>query len=259
MFAGQYSQGMLGKIFRTLFGLWAAIIFAVSLLISGIFYFLIFSIAPDKKAPHLAHRNISRIWANFLFLCFGIRLKLKNTELLKTDQVYVFAANHKSMLDIPAYALSCNHTFKFLAKAELMKIPVLGYIIRQLYISVDRKDKTARAKSMENMHRALQQGISIFICPEGTRNKTENLLLPFHDGAFRLAISAQVPLAVLTILNSGELLSPNKALELRPGIIECVWSQPIETKGMTEDDIPLLKQMVIEMMELILKDEKAKK
>ncbi len=240
---------MIVRIFRAALGIWAVIVFSITLLTSGLLYFIIFSSTSKQKAPHIAHRIVSRAWARILFITFGIRLKVKNKILLDKNTVYVFAANHRSMLDIPAYALACNHTFRFLAKAELMKIPVLGYIIRQLYISVERKNKSARSRSMENMHRSLQQGISVFICPEGTRNKTENLLLSFHDGAFRLAISAQVPLAVLTILNSGKLLSPNRPIELKPGTIECVWSTPIDTKGMTENDIPQLKELVIKLME----------
>lgn len=240
---------MILRFFKSIFGLWAVIIFTISLIVSGLLYFFIFTFIANERAPHLAHLLVSRTWARFLFISFGIRLKVKNENLLDPHKTYVFAANHRSMLDIPAYALSCHHTFRFLAKAELMKIPMLGYIIRKLYISVDRKNKDARAKSMENMNRSLRDGISVFICPEGTRNKTEEHLLNFHDGAFRLAISAQVPLAALTILNSGKLLSPNRPIELSPGTLECIWSTPIETTGMTEIDIPSLKQKTIDNME----------
>ncbi len=240
---------MLLKFSRSLFGLWAALIFSISMILAGVFYFVIFSTCSSGKAPHIAHGKVSRIWAGFLLFCYGIRLHIKNENVLERNTTYVFVANHRSMLDIPAYALACHHTFRFLAKAELMKIPVLGYIIRKLYISVDRKNKEARVKSMENMNRSIRDGISVFICPEGTRNKTNDPLLSFHDGAFRLAISAQVPLAVLTILHSGKLLSPNQPLEMRPGTIDCVWAPVIETKGLTEKDIPMLKQQVIDIME----------
>ncbi|MBP6333899.1 MAG: 1-acyl-sn-glycerol-3-phosphate acyltransferase [Bacteroidia bacterium] len=240
---------MIWRILRFIFGLWAVLVFASSLLISGVLYFIIFSFAKEAKAHNIAHQMVSRNWARFLFILFGIRTKIRNVEVLDKSKVYVFAANHRSLLDIPAYAIACPHSFRFLAKAELMKIPVLGYIIRRLYISVERKSKAARVKSMENMNRSIRDGISVFICPEGTRNKTENLLLNFHDGAFRLAISAQVPLAVLTILHSGKLLSPGRPIELKPGLIECVWSKPIETIGMTEEDIPMLRQKTIELME----------
>jgi 1-acyl-sn-glycerol-3-phosphate acyltransferase len=244
---------MLCRTLKSLFGIWAVLIFSIGLIVSVILYLIIFAFTDDKKGAHIAHRYVSRSWARFILIMYGIRVKVKNAEYLDSSKVYVFIANHRSMLDIPAYAVSCNHTFRFLAKVELMKIPLLGYVIRKLYISVDRKNKEARVKSMENMNRSIRDGISVFICPEGTRNKTDDLLLTFHDGAFRLAISAQVPLAVLTIINSRELLSPLRPLQLKPGTLECIWAMPIETKGMKEDDIPLLKQKVIEIMEGELK------
>ena len=156
-----------------------------------------------------------------IFVFFGIRLVTKNYELLDKDQTYVFIANHRSQLDIPAYALATHHTIRFLAKEELTKIPLMGFIIRRLYIPVNRKDKEARAKSMENMDESIREGISVFICPEGTRNKGGEPLLPFRDGAFRLAIESQVSIATLVILYTEKLLSPMRPIELSPGKIIC--------------------------------------
>ena len=175
-------------------------------------------------------------------------MRVKNRSFIQPDKTYVFVANHRSQLDIPAYAIACKNTLRFLAKEELTKIPFPGYVINKLYISVNRKDKAARARSMDNMIASLREGISVFICPEGTRNKSNEPLLEFHDGAFRLAILAQVPLAVMTVLNSGKLLSPLHAIELSPGTIYCVWEKPIETLGMTEEDIPKLREQAKDLM-----------
>jgi 1-acyl-sn-glycerol-3-phosphate acyltransferase len=101
---------------------------------------------------------------------------------------------------------------------------------------------------MERMTNSLKEGVSVFICPEGTRNKTEQPLLDFRDGAFRLAIASQLPLAVLTVNSTRNLLSPFKLLSLSPGTIECAWSHPIVTTGMTEGDLPRLKEMAKESM-----------
>jgi 1-acyl-sn-glycerol-3-phosphate acyltransferase len=234
---------MVIRFLRFLFGIYAAIIFIVTMLLVVIAYFLVFSFAPKKKAPHLAHRYISYNWAATLFIFFLVRWKVKNRHLIDPNENYVFVANHRSMLDIPAYALSCKNTFRFLSKAELAKIPVLGFIIRNLYITVDRKNKNDRARSMEAMLQSLRDGVSIFICPEGTRNTTKEPLLDFRDGAFRIAIEAQVPVAVLTVTNADKLLSPLRPIELRPGKVELIWSKPIPTKGMTMGDIDKLKNM----------------
>ena len=229
-------------------GIYALIIFPATLLIVILAYLFVFTFFNEKKAPFIAHKLISRNWARTLFFFFGIRLKTHHKNLLDPKATYVFVANHLSQLDIPAYAISTNHAFRFLAKEELTKIPLMGYIIRRLYISVNRKDKIARARSMENMQNSLREHISIFICPEGTRNKTKEPLLDFRDGAFRLAIQAQTPLAVMTIINSGKLLSPNRPIELSPGVIHCVWSEPISTIGMTEDDVPALREKARSLM-----------
>ena len=236
------------RIARTLLGIYAIIIFLICLIISFISYGVIFTLVNKKKAPFIAHRIISRPWSRALFICYGIRLIVKNKELLDRSQTYVFIANHRSQLDIPTYALATNHTIRFLAKKELTKIPLLGYIISRLYVTVDRKDKAARARSMENMMKSIRENISVFICPEGTRNKGNEPLLPFHDGAFRLAIQSQVPLAILVLKNTDKLLSPLRPIELSPGKIICEWCEPIPTLGMTQDDLPSLKERVVKEM-----------
>jgi len=232
---------------RFIFALIAGILFIISLIIVTPCYFFVFSVYPKLKAPHIAHR-ISRTWTIILFAMFLIRVKVKNRNLIDRGKTYVFIANHRSLLDIPAYALACKNTIRFLAKIELTKIPLMGYIINRLYISVDRKDKEARMQSMERMKDSLKEKVSVFICPEGTRNKTDQPLLDFRDGAFRLAIESQLPLAVLTIRNAEKLLSPFKLLSLSPGTIYCTWSAPIETTGMNENDLPRLKEMARGLM-----------
>jgi len=239
---------MIIRFFKTIFGIYAALVFIVVMLLTLPGYFLVFWLAPKKKAPHWAHRYISYNWAATLFICYLIRWKVKNVDYLDRHENYVFVANHSSALDIPAYALSCKNTFRFLSKAELAKLPVLGFIIRNLYITVDRSNKSDRAKSMEAMLKSLNDGVSIFLCPEGTRNRTTELLLPFRDGAFRTAIEAQVPIAVLTVKNANKLLNTNRPLELRPGKVELIWSKPLSTKGMTMDDVEKLKATAREQM-----------
>lgn len=234
--------------FRLLYGLLAATLFAVSLLIVVPVYFLVFTFFSEKRAPHIAHKYISRSWAKIFYIIFLIRVKVKGRELIDKNKTYVFVANHLSQLDIPAYAIACRNTIRFLAKIELTKIPLMGWVIHKLYLSVDRSNKEARHRSMLNMRKSIEDGISVFICPEGTRNRTSEPLLPFKDGAFRLAIEAQVPLAVLTVIDSQKLLSPLRPVELAPGIIHAIWDAPIDTRGMTEADVPLLKEKARALM-----------
>ena len=197
--------------------------------------------------PVNAHK-VSRFWATLLFTCFFIRTEVKGKELIDPKRAYIFISNHNSQLDIPLFARACSNTFRFLSKIEVTKIPLLGYIVKRIYITVDRKSREDRVKSVEKMRSSLlDEKISIVLFPEGTRNRTHKPLLDFKDGAFHLAIDTQLPIAVLTILNTRDFLPATK-FEMRPGTIHATWSKPIETKGLTTKDIPMLKEKVKELL-----------
>jgi 1-acyl-sn-glycerol-3-phosphate acyltransferase len=238
---------MIIRFLKSIYGLYAGIFFALTTIIVVPLYACIFNFMDKVKGPVLAHK-LSRLWAQTLFVFYLIPKKVKGREFIKKDETYVFVSNHRSFLDIPLYALSCSNTFKFLSKAELGKIPLFGYVIRNLYITVDRKDKRDKHKSIQAMQASLDAGVSVFLCPEGTRNTTSDPLLPFKDGAFRLAIETGRPLAVLTVSHTKRLLSPLRPIELRPGVVHAIWSEPIITKGMNLDQIEELKEKVRMLM-----------
>lgn len=230
------------RLFRFVFALYGLLVFSISLLLVFPGYYLIFS-TMGKKGPAIAHQ-FSRLWARVVFALLLIRVKVKGTEWIKPDQTYVFIGNHQSLLDIPLFAIACKNTIRFLAKEELTKIPVMGYVIRKVYVTVKRSDKSNRNKSKVALMNSLQEKISIFLCPEGTRNKTNEPLLEFRDGAFLLAIEAQVPIAFITVMNTKELLPPTRLDQLSPGILHGIWNESIPTLGMTESDMPALKERV---------------
>lgn len=166
-------------------------------------------------------------------------------KFIKPSHAYVFVCNHRSQMDIPLFARASVGPFRFLSKIEVTKIPLIGYVVKRLYITVDRKSKEDRALSFKKMQDSLlKEKISIVIFPEGTRNRTKEHLIDFKDGAFRLAIDTKMPIAVLTILNSGEFSPAHKTMQLKPGFIKAIWTEPIPTDKMTIDDVPKLKEMV---------------
>src|SRR5690606_31473529 len=88
----------------------------------------------------------------------------------------------------------------------------------------------------------LRRGVGVMIFPEGTRSPTGNLL-PFKEGAFRLAIESQVPVIPMAVagtrsaLNKGSLVFGRSTAEVR--VLE-----PISTEGMTLADVPVLRDRV---------------
>ncbi len=238
---------MLGRIAKMSFAVYAIIIVALSHLVVIPAYFFVFIFLPKRSMAVNAHK-VSRFWAWLLFTLFFIRTDIKGKDLIKPNQAYVFVSNHTSQLDIPLFARACSNTFRFLSKIEVTRIPLMGYIVKKIYITVDRKDRGDRVKSVEKMKSSLlDEGVSVVLFPEGTRNRSKKSLLEFKDGAFRLAIETQLPIAVLTVLNAKEYLPANK-FEMKPGAVRAIWSKPIQTKGLTLKDIPALKEQVREVL-----------
>jgi len=89
--------------------------------------------------------------------------------------------------------------FSFLGKKEALSIPVIGYLLRNGHIPIDRKDESSRKKSYDNMVTHVSSGKSILLFVEGTRNKTNDPLAKSFDGAFKLAQDTQIPLIVVTL------------------------------------------------------------
>ncbi len=237
----------LTTVLRFLWALWGILVFIHSLLIVIILYFIIF-IGKSKKTDEIAHR-LSRIWGWYLLFLFGIRLKVYGKEKLNPNTAYIFISNHQSQLDIPIASRTTPNTFKFLAKEELTKIPLLGYIIKRLYITVGRDNWRDRALSMKKMQENLENGISVWIYPEGTRNKTDKPLGDLFPGAFQLAAHTGKPIAVCAITGTGKLLPPGELFQMQPGLVKCYWETPFTIPGKSAADVNSTIEKVKKMME----------
>jgi 1-acyl-sn-glycerol-3-phosphate acyltransferase len=136
-------------------------------------------------------------------------------------------------LDLPGLRLLIPGEFRPLAKKELLKIPVFGLIARGATVIVDRSSGESRKKSLDKLKATLAEGISILLFAEGTQNRSKEVLQPFKDGAFRLAIDTQMPLLPMVVIGAGPLMPPG-TINLRPGLIKIVVGPEISTTGMTE-------------------------
>jgi 1-acyl-sn-glycerol-3-phosphate acyltransferase len=137
-----------------------------------------------------------------------------------------------------------------MAKIELARVPVFGIFFRTIDISVDRKNARAAAlayqKSKDQLIN-LKQSIVIF--PEGTIPSHSPKLGRFKDGAFKLAIEAQVDILPVTIINNWQVLPDRGKLRFFPGRVYQYVHAPISTKGMTQDDIPALREKVFSLIQ----------
>ncbi len=235
------------RFFRILWGAYGitllVILISTTLLTVGLAR-LIFRADPVSLAYRISKVYILPVF----FTCCLIRVKILNRHLIQKNTAYVIISNHTSFLDILCNVYAYPFTLNFLSKAENVRIPLAGPFVNWYSVLVERGNSRSRQKSFMQMAEILRQGISIMIYPEGTRNTGKSLLNRFHDGAFRLAISTGTPLVVLTLVNTGKLANPKRYVSLKPGTIYCVYDEPIQTAGMSTENIEYLKTTAREQM-----------
>ena len=156
----------------------------------------------NGRALHL----YSCFWAQtYLKINPRWRLTIEGRDLLPTRGAAIIVANHCSLFDIPA-VYSLYRPFKFVAKASLLKVPLIGWnIALNRHVMLKRGDKESIGRMMERCEGWLDRGVPVMLFPEGTRSGSGGLL-PFKDGAFRLAVKKGVPVIPMAICGTDGIL-----------------------------------------------------
>lgn len=187
------------------------------------------------------------LWSWIFSKLTFIRYRFYGRENFRRGQAYIYVSNHTSFLDIPGLTMLLPDQFRPLAKKELLRIPIFGWIARSATIIVDRSSQESRKKSIDRLKAFLKAGISILIFAEGTQNRSANILQPFKDGAFRIAVDTQQPLLPIVVLGAGPLMPPG-TIDLKPGLIRIYVGKEIPTVGLTVENVKELKQRTFEVM-----------
>lgn len=244
-------MNLLRKIWAV-YGILVFFILWIALLPLYLFAFAFFPSSWVKYIIWFSHQVYTRLFFGLTL----IRFQVEGLERLDRKQTYVIVSNHLTTLDFMINARAYPGVYKFLAKEELTKIPIFGWlIVKKLCVLVNRRDKSSRSRSMSNLQSAIQEGYSIFLYPEGTRNRSKDPLLPFHKGAFIAAIETGTPIAIQTLIGVKKISGLASGLDYWPGKVKIVWSDPISVEGLTIQDRHLLAQKVADVMKATLERE----
>ncbi|MFM2386241.1 MAG: hypothetical protein RL660_998 [Bacteroidota bacterium] len=195
-------------IFGRLYALYAIVVFLLLLVPA---YFL-FRLVKTFSEPQNLHSNIHKAfvaWMDIYMPLIFCPVSKKGLHYFEHGKAYVVVINHNSLMDIPVSSPGIPMPNKTLGKTSFSKVPLFGFIYKLGSVLVDRGNARSRATSLIQLKQYLQQGISVCLYPEGTRNTSNDVLLPFHDGAFRLAIDAKVAV-IPAIINGAKETLPAK-------------------------------------------------
>jgi len=223
-------------------------VFIVTLLL---FYIPICLFLTTTKQKKKAFR-IFVFWSKLVcFMCF-IRTSV-HRESETPEGPVVFVANHTSYLDIVLmYLLFPKHPFLFLGKAELLKVPLIKTFFKKLHIPVYRKSGPLSHKAFEDADKALKEGWSVILFPEGgIRENQVPKLQAFKSGAFRLAQNNQLAIVPITFLNNFELFEdPSTKNSLaKPGTAKIIVHSTVSKKEVVELSVDTLKRNTFQTIE----------
>lgn len=197
---------------------------------------------------------VPRVWSRAILRAGGVRVRVHGAERIASPPAgQVFASNHVSWFDVFALAATLPR-YSFVAKAELLRIPIFGRGARAVgTIPIERDNRKSAFASYEVAATIIRGGRAVIVFPEGTRGRSY-ALRPFKKGPFVLAIAAGAP--VVPIVVHGTLaIMPKGAWRIRPGIVNVHILEAVPTAGLTYDDRDALSESVHERMGELLQRE----
>ena len=169
--------------------------------------------ALGRLTPDAVDRRLAR-WAKHVVQHAGVTLEVHGS-IPSAGGPFVVMSNHASFLDIPVVYRLFAGRLRMLAKKELFRVPVFGRAMLDAgMVRVDRGDRDAAIRSLEGARSMMNEGVSIWLAPEGTRS-LDGTLGPLKKGGFLLALQTQRPILPLTLRGTQRAL-PVGAWAVRP-------------------------------------------
>ena len=182
-------------------------------------------------------------WVQLTLKCIcgvaGCRIRLIGEENIPTDKAVLVTSNHLSVFDVLIQYSQMKGRAVFVAKKNLEWIPFLSWSMKVLRCPfLDRENLRQGVATIKECSDMIKnENISVFIYPEGTRNKTCDPLQmgPFHDGSFQPAKMSKCPIIPVCIMNTDAIFEQHKYFVYsQPVIVE--YGKPIYWDDLSKED-----------------------
>jgi 1-acyl-sn-glycerol-3-phosphate acyltransferase len=199
-----------------------------------------------EDKPNGIYDKIPRWWSRSVMWAGGIKVRVHGLENVGSSEPRVFASNHVSWFDVAGLASELPR-HKFVAKAELFKVPIFGRAMRAAgMVEIQRENRKAAFGAYEVAAQRIRQGNSVVVFPEGTRGH-DYRLRPFKKGPFVLAIAAGVPVVPIIVHGTIEILRKG-SFRVHPGTIDIHLLEPVYTTNVDYNHRETLMQTVRKRM-----------
>lgn len=189
-----------------------------------------------KKKDYLALRIVH----------WGFRVILKiagaNVTVIGKENVpkeaALFVGNHRSYFDILLTSVQNENLMGYISKDSMKKFPSLNIWMEHIYcLFLNREDPREGLKTILQAIENIKSGVSVFVFPEGTRNKGEELsILPFKEGTFKIATKSGCPIVPVSINNSADLFENHFPLLKKTHVI-IEYGEPIYPKELSKEEL----------------------
>ena len=174
------------------------------LLIYFIFTFICSLFVKNKnyEKDNKLYRSLFNTWTWVVIKVMRIKVEVEGKDLVSKKDKILFVGNHVSNFDsIITWKVFKNHNISYISKKSNFKIPIFGKIVgRCCFLEIDRENPRNALKTIIKASELLHnQEVSIGVYPEGTRNKIDDKLLPFHNGVFKIAQKAKSSIVVIAL------------------------------------------------------------
>jgi 1-acyl-sn-glycerol-3-phosphate acyltransferase len=178
---------------------------------------------------------IARKWARGILFASRIKVTVNGLANIEPGQSYVYMSNHQSNFDIPVLLAHLPVQFRWLAKAELFKIPIFGRAMRGAgYVKIDRFNQESAFKSIKEAGSRMKNGVSVMIFPEGTRSR-DGKIRPFKKGGFIMAVDSGAPIVPIILQGTWSIMEKS-SLKIKTGEVTLNIAAPITTTGFSRDN-----------------------
>lgn len=188
-----------------------------------------------------------------LYIC-RVKIIFKDKDKIPQDRRFIIMANHMSKFD----CMVINRVFKgydvsWVGKRSLFKMPFIGKIMHKICcLPLDRDNVRQGLKVIKQCAYYIKEDMcSIAICPEGTRNTTDDILLPLKAGSMKMAYYSEAPILIVECVNTEKIV---KRSPFRRTKVYIKISKVLEYEDFKDIDTTELASLIEKEMREVLVD-----